>query len=286
MKLPTVITPAKTDINDLSFLIYGPPKIGKTTFANGKSGKALFLATEAGLTGQDAFQIPIDNWEAFKETCKELKQGNHDFTRIIVDTIDNLYKFCVDWGNKTLGIMHQSDASYGKGYDTINSEFLRELTALSLQRPGLWMLSHSREKEIKPKVGLPYTSVSSTLPEGARKVVNGMADLIMYIDKRFEETDNGTIERRVIYTQSTPLFEAGGRISFLPPVMNLDFVEFEQEFIKGLHPIQCESCGAQIAATTKMTAWQLSEFTLNHYSKRMCNKCGKAAAKATKEGKA
>lgn len=285
MKLPTNITPARTDINDFSFLIYGPPKIGKTTFANGKSGKAIFLATEAGLTAQDAFQIPIENWEAFKEASKELRTTNHDFTRVVIDTIDNLYKFCVDWGNKTLGIMHQSDAGYGKGYDTINSEFLRELTALSLQKTGLWMLSHSQEKEIKPKVGLPYTTVSSTLPQGARKVVNGMADLIMYVDKQYEETDKGQIERRVIYTQSTALAEAGGRISFLPPVMNLDFLEFEQEFMKGLHPIQCEGCGAQIAATSKMTAWQLSEFTLNHFGKRLCNKCGTAASKKTKEAK-
>lgn len=285
MKLPATITPARTDINDFSFLIYGPPKIGKTTFANGKSGKALFLATEAGLTAQDAYQIPIDSWETFREASKELRTSGHDFTRVVIDTVDNLYKFCVDWGNKTLGLAHQSDAGFGKGYDTINSEFLRELTALSLQKTGLWMLSHSKEKEIKPKVGLPYTTISSTMPEGARKIVNGMADLIMFADKRYDETDNGTVEKRVLYTQSTSLFEAGGRISFLPAIMPLDFVTFEQEFMRGLRPIQCESCGIQIAATSKMTAWQLSEYTFNHYGKRLCNKCGQAASKGKQEAK-
>lgn len=227
--LPTEKTPAKTNIEDFVILLYGKPKIGKTTFANGIE-KTLFFATEAGLTGQDAYQVTINSWEDFLKYSKAMATEKHSFKTIAIDTIDNLYKFCAEWCNNQLGIVHQSDAGYGKGYDLINSEFLKGLTRLALLPTGLIMISHSKDETIKPRAGAEYTYSSPTLPGGARKIVIGMADIILYADTLPRETDKGIVEVRVLHTKPSTRWEAGGRIDWLPPVIELDYQKFIRAF--------------------------------------------------------
>ena len=48
MPLPTAKTPAKRSLSDVSILLYGPSKIGKSTFAS-QAPNAIFIATEPGL---------------------------------------------------------------------------------------------------------------------------------------------------------------------------------------------------------------------------------------------
>ena len=52
--LPTQKSPPKTTLTDLTVLIYGPSKIGKSTWCSQADG-ALFLATEAGLNNLDVY---------------------------------------------------------------------------------------------------------------------------------------------------------------------------------------------------------------------------------------
>ena len=59
--LPTTKTPPRNALADLTVLVYGPTKIGKTTWCSHADG-ALFLATEAGLNNLETFQAPISTW--------------------------------------------------------------------------------------------------------------------------------------------------------------------------------------------------------------------------------
>ena len=60
--LPTTKTPPKTGLSDLTVLVYGQTKIGKTTLCS-QAESALFLATEPGLNALDVFQAPILSWD-------------------------------------------------------------------------------------------------------------------------------------------------------------------------------------------------------------------------------
>jgi hypothetical protein len=91
--LPTAKTPPKGDLADLSVLVYGRPKAGKSSFCAQADG-ALFLATEAGLNHLEAYQVPITCWEELLEACAEIAKGEHDFRTVILDTVDNAYRFC------------------------------------------------------------------------------------------------------------------------------------------------------------------------------------------------
>ena len=276
MLLPKAKTPPKASLNDFTILLYGEPKVGKTTFCNA-GGQTLFIATEDGQGGLEAFRVPVDSWDTFLQVLDELKQPGLPYDKVCIDTVDNLYKFCAEWACKKLGVLHQSDAAYGKGSDTINSEFLRQLTRLSLMPYGLWMISHATEKEIRPRAGASYTMISPTLPAAARKIVLGMADQILYAAREYEtDPKTGAVisEQRVVHTQGSNYFEAGGRIT-LPEILPLDYPAFEEAFKACLKPLICEECGQVIQDTPKKRACDMAAWTRSRFGKQLCMECAK-----------
>ena len=278
MLLPKAKTPPKASLNDFTILLYGEPKVGKTTFCNA-GGRTLFLATEDGQGGLDAYRVPVDSWETFLQALDELKQDGLPYDKVCIDTIDNLYKFCAEWACKKLGVIHQSDAAYGKGADTINSEFLRQLTRLSLMPYGLWMISHATEKEIRPRAGASYTMISPSMPAAARRIVLGMADHILYAAREYEtDPKTGAVisEQRVVHTQASNYFEAGGRIT-LPETLPLDYPAFEEAFRACLQPLVCEECGQVMQDTPKKRACDMAAWTRSRFGKQLCMECAKKA---------
>jgi hypothetical protein len=227
IQLPAEKSQPKNRIEDYTGFLYGAPKIGKSTFIS-RMDNPLFLATEAGLNALEVYQIPISNWPEFLEACKLIAEGKHSFKTIGIDTVDNLYKFCSDYICKRNNIQHESDLEWGKGYSLVNDEFLRALTKLSLLPYGLWMTSHSQEKEIKSRTG-SITKVTPTLANSARKIVLGMSDFILYAESI--QTKEG--ERRVLHTKPTENYEAGDRTGRLSATMDFKFATFLEKFNGG-----------------------------------------------------
>ena len=79
------------------------------------------------------------------QTYGRIAEGGHPFKTIIIDTIDNAYKFCTDYVLKKAGKEHESDLAYGKGYAIVNNEFQRVLTKLAFLPYGLFLISHAKE---------------------------------------------------------------------------------------------------------------------------------------------
>ena len=230
MALPAEKTVPKTDIQDLVTLIYGSPKIGKSTFCAG-ADNALFLATEAGLNFLEVYEQPISSWTGFLDTCREIAKGEHQFRTIVIDTIDNLYKLCADHVLSKHRVEHQSDLEYGKGWDLVNGELYKKLTALSLLPYGLIMVSHAQEKEVKTRTGKEL-KIAPTLPGSARKIVLGMCDFILYAEVQEQLDDEQKIVgyERVIHTMPTTIYEAGNRSQFaLPDPIPLSYSAFRAE---------------------------------------------------------
>jgi hypothetical protein len=234
--LPTTKTPPKDSLADLIMLVYGQTKIGKTTLCSQAEG-ALFLATEPGLNALDVYQVPILTWEDLLNACAEISEGNHPFKTVVIDTIDNAYKFCTDsykfctdYVLKKFKIEHESDLGYGKGYALINNEFQRVLTKLAFLPCGLFLISHAKETEMDSRTG-KYTRVVPTLPDKARKIVLGMADMVLFCDLEVQTGDDGAQSiRRVIRTKPSLYYEAGDRTGRLPETLDLDFHSFLDGF--------------------------------------------------------
>jgi len=189
---------------------------------------ALFLATEPGLNALDVYQVPIQSWEELRNACKEISEGNHPFKTVIIDTIDNAYKFCTEYILAKFKVEHESDLGYGKGYALVNNEFQRVLTKLAFLPYGLFLISHAKEIEVDSRTG-KYMRVVPTLPDKARKIVLGMADMVLFCDLEVVTGDNGEQSmRRVIRTKPSLYYEAGDRTGRLPETLDLDFGKFKE----------------------------------------------------------
>lgn len=226
MPLPTQVTRARENISDLSILLYGIPKIGKTTLA-AQANDPVILASEDGTRHLDCYTMPIRSWTEFLEACAELSAGRHRFKTVVLDTIDNIYRWCVEHVCATHGVNHEGDLKFGKGYEYINREFHRVLTKLSLLPYGLILISHEQEKEVEEN-GKTITKTIPTLPRGARKVVLGLVDVIGYCE--VERGGSGEELRRVMRTKPTLRYEAGDRTGRLPETIELSYAALKHAF--------------------------------------------------------
>jgi hypothetical protein len=242
--LPKSKTKPKASLNDLTALVYGPSKIGKSTWCS-HAENALFLATEPGLNALEVFEAPITCWDDLLQACAEIAEGKHDFKTIVIDTVDNAYRMCADYVCKKFKIEHESDLGYGKGYALINNEFQRVLNKLAFLPYGLILISHSHERDIETRTG-KHTRIVPTLPDKARKLVTGLVDLILFCDLDMKTGDDGKpMYQRVMRTKPSPNYDAGDRTGRLPEMIPLDFPTFLKAFN------QTASGSAVSAARTK-----------------------------------
>ena len=232
MTLPTKPTPPKTDLSAFTVMLYGPPKIGKSTWAS-RWPDALFLATEPGLNALEVYQQPIRTWAEMLAAVKELEAGAHKFRTVVVDTVDNMHTFCSEAVCAQWKVKHPADLKYGKGWGLINSEFQRTLTRLAHLPSGLVLISHAVDREQETRTAT-FTKTMPTLPGKAREVVTGLADMILYCDVEPVVTDGKvTGYNRVMRTTPTATYEAGDRTGRLPEVLPLAYATFTKAFTDG-----------------------------------------------------
>lgn len=227
--LPVQKTKPKQNLSDYTILIYGPSKIGKTTFCAGVDG-ALFLATEPGLNAQEVFQVPISNHAEALTAAAEIAKGGHQFKAVIIDTVDNFYRNISDEICRKNNVTHESDLGYGKGWAMVNAEFQRVLTRLANLPYGLFLISHSQEVEIETRTG-KRTRIVPSMPDKARKILTGFVDMIFYCDiETTKDASGATQYQRVLRTKPTNEYEAGDRTGRLPETIPLSYQSLVDAF--------------------------------------------------------
>ena len=205
MPLPTAKTQIVSDFELLVWLVYGPPKIGKSSFL-ADFDDPLFLTTERGHRHLSIYERKIENWSDFKVAVTELKGPNGKrFKTVGIDTLPLLYGMCLDYVCEKKGMEHPSDEDFGRGYDFVNQEFQREMVRLSLLGKGIVFIAHHKQVEVKAR-GLKYTKTAPKLPGGCWGVVGPMVDIIAYAG--FDIND---MAKRVLITQPREDLEAGFR---------------------------------------------------------------------------
>ncbi len=227
--LPKKKTPKKNDLRDLTILMYGRPKVGKSTWASHADG-ALFLATEPGLNHVEVFQVPVSNWEEVLVACKDLAAGGHGFSTVVIDTVGNAHQMCMDYVCAKNGWAHPADAGYGKGWTAVGNEWKRVLTKLAALPYGLIMVAHD-----KPLTDERTGAVKMipALSGSAREAVVALADLVLYAETERIKVDGEVTERRVVRTKPTTGYEAGDRTGRLPDPLPLDWSAFVAAFNGG-----------------------------------------------------
>lgn len=229
MPLPTQKTKPRTGLNNLSIFIHAEPKFGKTTFAS-QFPDALIIATEPGTGSLEVFEQRVTSWAQFLDVCRELAEGKHPFRTIAIDTVDLLYRLCVEHVLVKAGVDHASDLGFGKGYEMIAAEWQRVISKLCLLRYSILFISHTKHVEVETRTGKISKAVP-TMPEKARIATLAMCDVILFGNyETTKDAEGRSVSRRVWRTKGSPHWEAGDRTLKLPEAIPVDFKAFADAF--------------------------------------------------------
>jgi hypothetical protein len=232
LELPKTKSTPVSELQQLTILIYGRPKVGKSTFCSQAPG-AIFLATEPGLHSLSVHQMPVTSWPEMIEACNLIAKGGHEFGTIVIDTVDLAFRMCERQVCEENGVKHLADLKWGKGYALANNEFYRVLTKLGHLPYGVILTSHAVQIEVDDRTG-KFNRTVPTLGTKARDLVTGMADIIMFADMDFAKDKDGVAhERRVLRTQPSKFWDAGDRTGRLPDTVELGWDAFAKAFEGG-----------------------------------------------------
>lgn len=213
-------------------LLYGPPKIGKSTFCN-DLGDVIFISTEPGLKFLKTRKMKCSAWKQFLDILDALEEayesGKLDNDMFIVDTVDNLFAFCRSYVCEKKKIEHPSDLSFGKGWEALGTEWNKAILRLAAMDRGIVFISHSKEKEVTT-AGMKQNKTVPSLSGASYAAVNALVDFIFYCDfKKFKHPTTKKVEtRRVIITKGDDTIEAGDRTGELPTIIALDAKAFKK----------------------------------------------------------
>ena len=210
--------------------LYGAPFSGKTFLAN-KFPDPLMLNTDGNIKFVDAPYIAIKDqvtvegritkrkmaWEHFKEVIEELEKKQNDFKTIVVDLMEDTYEHCRAYEYGELGIDHESDAGFGKGYDVIRKEFLDTIKRLTnLDYENIILISHEdSSKNITKKSGDSTTTIRPNIQEKLASKIAGMVDIVGRVVADGED-------RKLSFKANEYIF-GGGRLGVKGKDIPLDF---------------------------------------------------------------
>jgi len=169
-------------------IIYGPPKIGKSTFASCIPNH-LFMNLDKGLNYIEGAVEPEDaprNYDEVKSFLKDLSSQEHPYKTIVIDTIDKVEGMMGEWIVSRLNkpqLMSIADVEYKKGYELLVDEtrkFITYLDYLAIEKGiNVILLAHETTKKIQPPVGEEYTRKEPSL---FSKKTDGESCLKLYQD--------------------------------------------------------------------------------------------------------
>jgi len=220
MKLPIKKTKPVSDIHNYSFLIYGQPKSGKSTFCS-HFDNALFIATEPGHKFLEVYKVDPTKWEDVEDIFNELYKTRNDkqFKTIVIDTIDNLWSMAEKAVEKEHGVKYVHELEFGKGSNFVRKKIMGWCNLLGQVGYGMVFLSHEKFVDVEEN-GVKYSKRDITLSGAARKAVSGYCDFILY----FYSDREGN---RLMKTKGHQELNAGDRSGVLPEILPMDFKAFE-----------------------------------------------------------
>lgn len=223
-------------------VVYGPPKVGKSTFA-AHAPKAIGIITEEGLDNLDVDAFPkATNLDEVKSALTTLATEQHEYQTVFVDSLDWLEPLILAKVCEAHRVKNIEDIGYGKGYimaDDLWREFFAALDYLRNER-GMTVIciAHEQINKVKnPTLADDYDAYSLKLNKRAVGIINEWADIIGFanhevitrtVEGGFNQKDTKAVStgQRKLHLNPHPAYIAGNRYGM--PDVPLSWAAFSQ----------------------------------------------------------
>ena len=128
--------------NPKSLLLYGAPKVGKTT-ALSQLDNCLIIDTECGANMVEGYVESIDNREELIELLKQAQDG-HDYKYVAIDTIDKIATWAEQAVCKEESVSAVQDLAFGKGFGLVREKVLNTVGILKTIFPHVIIIGHRK----------------------------------------------------------------------------------------------------------------------------------------------
>ena len=182
-----------------NMVIYGPPKIGKTT-ALSQLDNCLIIDLENGSDMVEALKIKVNNLGMLAAVGKEIMKEQKPYKYVAIDTVTRLEEWCETEGKKIY-----TDTPMGKNFDKDNKgisvlslpngagylylriAFKRWMDRLNLLADHVILVGHLKDKMLDKK-GKEVSSKDLDLTGKIKQITCANADAIGYIYREDDKT--------------------------------------------------------------------------------------------------
>ncbi len=208
-------------------VLYGPEKIGKSTFGADVPSN-LFLDIEGGSGALNVARVEkekLTNFGSVMATLDALATQDHDFGAVTVDTVDWLEALVFEQVAAENGKRSIEDIGYGKGYEMATNvwrDFFQVLDRLRTEKGMLViLLAHDQVKRYDNPTTESYDRHQLKLHQKSSALLKEWSDCILFanqdvhIDKKDvgfnKKVTKGRAGARILHTVESPAFVAGNR---------------------------------------------------------------------------
>ena len=197
-KLPKTIVKASRK-SPKNMVIYGPPKIGKTTMLS-RLDNCLIIDLEDGSDMVDALKVKVNNLGMLATIGKEIIQENKPYKYVAIDTISKLEEWCEVEGKRIymktpMGKNFEQknpgasvlSLPNGAGYLYLRIAFKQWIDRLNLLADHVILVGHLKDKMLEKK-GKEVAVKDLDLTGKIKQITCANADAIGYIYREDETT--------------------------------------------------------------------------------------------------
>ena len=220
----TKIQPHKVsrDLSGYITYIYGPGKIGKTTFGVQMPG-ALLLAFQKGYNAiPNIYPQDVTTWADMKIILRDLKRPEVKdmFHSIIVDTIDIAAAACQKYIISQAGVDTLNQIPYGQGWSRVKRQLedtFREVTQMGY---AVLFISHDKDKTFKRQDGTEFNQIVPTLGNSYNLIIKDMVDIYGYAHLVLKDNE----PKRVLTLRSLDgTIDCGSRFKYMQPEIDFSY---------------------------------------------------------------
>lgn len=201
MELPKEPVPV-TNRDPRTLLIYGSPKLGKTSILSQLPGN-LLVDIEDGSEFVEALKVKANNLGELNQICSQVIEEGKPYKFATLDTVTKLE----DWAERSATRKYKNstkganftgrtviELDYGLGYGLLRQEFKQWMNAFKRVAPHTIFIGHVKDKIIE-KEGTEVATKDLNLTGQLKAIVTSDVDAVgyLYID---EENPN---ERRLTF---------------------------------------------------------------------------------------